>query len=47
MKKVIGVLFVFIAISVYGQQVITCQTLAGVRFAWTGGFCPAGSIQVF
>lgn len=47
MKRVICALLLLVGISAYGQQVITCQTLAGVRFAWTGGFCPAGSIQVF
>jgi len=48
MKKLIGVLFVFIAVSAYGQQqVITCKTPAGAVFVYSGYSCPPGSIRVF
>ena len=48
MGYLIGVLFVFIAVTAYGQQqVITCKTPAGAVFVYSGYSCPPGSIRVF
>jgi len=47
MKKVIGALFLLVALSAYADQVITCKTWAGLVFVWNGPQCPSGSMRVF